>query len=654
MAATLADTADLDAQIAKLEALRAAKLARAAAEQRRREGEEAKVLVGDTPTKKREAARAVALPAPPKQPVFARPAAASSSTTPTQPQPSSLSSALAKRRERQPLPSLPVARTTSFADRPEPRDDDELEVVRTGGERDADGLTVLEDLKMGPGDFGKDPEGEEMWEHLEPNSGIRLSKRLLPHAELQDHLYGRFFLKPSQLYSAVRLSRDGATYDVPVAGDWLTIAVVAERSDVRVSGTRDTGYGSDDEAPDKGAARPPTRPLTAAEKDKRERLKDKGNKRGPRKYVNLKLCALGPRTKGSSGGDALLQLLLFEADAVGEKDGGGKLYKGGSGGAYETWCNIAVGSVVAVLNPRVLRPLSGGGAAPHPLTLPLALNPTSAQSVTLIGHAMDIGRCTATQRDGKRCRTWVDTRVANVCEYHIHAAVQRGRSSRAEFASATTSFALTASSAGSAGVRGRGGGQADVRRRNGLLVAKAGAQPAPRGTDNGGGGTTYVVGAGVVRTGARFGDEHVGEKMGRARAEKRKRQAEEKEAEESLRRLLQNGHGTTGAKYLAKLGQQVEAAREGTDGDADGKRAFSATAIKRIGYDPSSRGRTDMAKSESLIDLRNESARPLKLGRIGPRVLSHVVVPKSAEAPSMAARTAAAVEDEDDEMVDLD
>jgi minichromosome maintenance protein 10 len=64
-------------------------------------------------------------------------------------------------------------------------------------------------------------------------------------------------------------------------------------------------------------------------------------------------------------GDAMLQLLLFEADARlhGVQDGDQR-YRGGSGGAYEKWCNLAAGSVIAILNPRVLRPLRVSGGHP--------------------------------------------------------------------------------------------------------------------------------------------------------------------------------------------------------------------------------------------------------------------------------------------------
>jgi hypothetical protein len=54
-------------------------------------------------------------------------------------------------------------------------EDEELEVDEPGVQRDQDGLAIIEKLRPGPRDFGKDPEGEGVWAFVEPNSGIRLS-----------------------------------------------------------------------------------------------------------------------------------------------------------------------------------------------------------------------------------------------------------------------------------------------------------------------------------------------------------------------------------------------------------------------------------------------------------------------------------------------
>lgn len=263
------------------------------------------------------------------------------------------------------------------------------------------------------------------------------------HSAVQEYLYGRYYLPPTLLYSVIRLSRDGATYDLPVEGDWLTIAVVAERGEVKISGTKQTTSKDDDDVDDDDGEEVSEKPNngTTAPKGKQgkdgKRKEEANRKRPPRKYINLKLCSLPPRSKtgssSSSSGDALLQLLLFEADSVAHstivndegEDVEVKRYSGGSGGAYEKWCNLTVGSVIAVLNPKVLRPLrvswslrflygarsdpwQAGSQAPHPLTLPLALNPTSGDNISLIGQAKDLGRCAAQQKDGNRCRTWVD------------------------------------------------------------------------------------------------------------------------------------------------------------------------------------------------------------------------------------------------------
>lgn len=42
------------------------------------------------------------------------------------------------------------------------------------GKRDADTLTVLENLETGPIEYGRDPEGMAEWTWVEPNSGFNL------------------------------------------------------------------------------------------------------------------------------------------------------------------------------------------------------------------------------------------------------------------------------------------------------------------------------------------------------------------------------------------------------------------------------------------------------------------------------------------------
>ena len=207
--------------------------------------------------------------------------------------------------------------------------------------------------------------------------GIRRSRQL-PYEDLQAYMSGRYYVSPSKLYSVVRAQPGGATgaqgqaYDVPVVGDWVTIAVVAGRSPVRISRAPvavGPGEARDADDPDPTPTSSVTRnPKSAGRKDP-----EPGPRVGGRKYVNMTLIDFGARggggggssngsKKGTSRGDAVLSLLLFESDTydtVSRGDGllPEKIYKGGSRGAFEFMAKLREGSVIALLNPRVLKPL---------------------------------------------------------------------------------------------------------------------------------------------------------------------------------------------------------------------------------------------------------------------------------------------------------
>ena len=199
---------------------------------------------------------------------------------------------------------------------------------------------------------------------------------MIPHDDFKDYLRGRYYLSPSKLYSVVRLLPNKQGYDVPVCGDWLTIAVVAERGQMKFTQApvgvprEDTSQRDDDrmdelpslDGPAQGQAGP-SRPF-----QKRQKPQDDGTKHVGKKYVNMKLIDFGCRSRGTSAdggqakirGDAYLSLLLFESDSfdVVTKDDGTKekKYRGGSRGAFERVSKLREGAVVALLNPKILKP----------------------------------------------------------------------------------------------------------------------------------------------------------------------------------------------------------------------------------------------------------------------------------------------------------
>src|SRR6266566_4579305 len=152
--------------------------------------------------------------------------------------------------------------------------------------------------------------------------------RQLPYEDLQAYMTGRYYISPSKLYSVVRAQPSGAAgprgqaYDVPVVGDWVTIAVVAGRSPVRISRAPvavGPGEARDADDPDPTPTSSVTRnPKSAGRKD------PEPPPVGGRKYVNMTLVDFGAgggggsssnnNKKGTSRGDAVLSLLLFESD----------------------------------------------------------------------------------------------------------------------------------------------------------------------------------------------------------------------------------------------------------------------------------------------------------------------------------------------------
>ena len=134
-------------------------------------------------------------------------------------------------------------------------------------------------------------------------------------------------------------------------GDWITIAVVAERGPIKFTRAPVTIEAEDGDNKNKKGSK---------------KYGVNEEKKG-KKYVNLKLIDFGARSSSTTGGtsvirgDAFLTLLLFESDGfdlIPRGDGmkPEKLYKGGSRGAFEHLTKVKEGDVIALLNPKILKP----------------------------------------------------------------------------------------------------------------------------------------------------------------------------------------------------------------------------------------------------------------------------------------------------------
>ena len=149
-------------------------------------------------------------------------------------------------------------------------------------------------------------------------------------------------------------------------GEWVTIAVVAERGPINHT-RAPVGLEREEDDVIGHNGKPLPRKSSTGKATTSAPPKSLG-----KKYVNLKLIDFGCRSdSGANGGksairgDAFLSLLLFESDSFDTLDtnGGGlpkKIYKGGSKGAFEHMSRLREGAVIALLTPKILKPFQVG------------------------------------------------------------------------------------------------------------------------------------------------------------------------------------------------------------------------------------------------------------------------------------------------------
>ncbi|KAF9529132.1 hypothetical protein CPB83DRAFT_812965 [Crepidotus variabilis] len=564
----------------------------------------------------------------------------------------------------------PVKRSSGFKDMPE----ESLDIPK----RD-ERLAIVEDFEPGPYEHNP-PVDDPTFEKLEPHSGIRIVSRTIPHEDFSDYLRGRYYLSPSRLYSVIRLLPDKQGYEVPVPGDWVTIAVIAERGPIRYTKA------------------PVTLDKDRDEKHRHWKNKDGGEAEKPsggKKFVNIRLIDFGARTGSSSSanggksvirGDAYLNLLLFEADAfdlVPREDGRKpeKLYRGGSGGAFEHLTNTKEGDVIALLNPKILKPYQRSNDRPHPTDNVLALTPENASSIMVLGRSKDLGMCTVRKQDGKVCGSWCDKRLSDVCEYHVMNAVASRRAARPEFTAGTSGMSTTS--------KHKNQHEYDPRKKWGLQPSES----SGGGSSYGGSSSTYVISGHVVSgTSSDSRTIYETENIGREGQAKAKRLLDAKESDRALKALLSRDkdgmravmkarkvgaamakeeknlkkhRGRKNEKASAQKSQQTDS-EDDEDGEEDisqRKTLYSAEFVKALGFDPSLKGgprRPTGKVQEKLDELEavRSSRKTIKLGsRPGPKVRSGVVVPAHHDESMQDNSQEAEVnldDSEDKKMVDLD
>jgi hypothetical protein len=243
-----------------------------------------------------------------------------------------------------------------------------------GSNRNED-LTLIEDLPIGPVTYTP-PSHDPLFNSYEPNSGISLCSRIISHDDIQSHLTGRYIVSPSALYSIVRKGK-GNDWDVPVEGDWVCIGVLADKGETRWTkggrGEKWKELDGEEEKKERGKGKEKMVDeedygLGKSEDEEQAKAKSiqKPSFNSPKRYINFKLLDL--RLPNAGGGSGVLNLIVFESNSTVKRkidfeDGDEEVYaynnakeRGDSeGNAYDKLWKERNGSVVAFLNPRVMR-----------------------------------------------------------------------------------------------------------------------------------------------------------------------------------------------------------------------------------------------------------------------------------------------------------
>ncbi|KAK3292586.1 uncharacterized protein B0H64DRAFT_232029 [Chaetomium fimeti] len=258
----------------------------------------------------------------------------------------------------------------------------------------------------------------------------------------------------------------------------------------------------------------------------------------------------GPGNDGKSQQDRGKYMVLTLVDLTFEVE----LFLFNSG--FQRFWKLTPGTVVAILNPGILPPPSGREATGR---FGLVIN-SDEDTILEIGNARDVGYCKSIKKDGSYCKSWVNARRTEYCEFHTNEAVRKARSSRIE-------LSTTAGLGGGDGPRGRnnsrqGFGKTDEERQRGHYDRATQSQ--------------YFISNAYRSTDP--DDERINGMADRKeREEGLKRRLAEKEKERDIARRLGEMGGGAGKEYMSRAASRA-ASRAGS------RAAGTTTTTTRPGH----------------------------------------------------------------------
>jgi minichromosome maintenance protein 10 len=215
---------------------------------------------------------------------------------------------------------------------------------------------------------------------LESFSSLTLSNRILPHSFLSRTLENKSVLRIPQLLKSVK----APDFELPetIDGDYVVFGIVASKSD-------------------------PKKRKEPRNSTKEVNMDDDGSNNSEQ-YMVITLTDL----------NWTIDLFLFDT-------------------AFPRYYRLSEGTLIAILNPTILPP-PPGKIDTNRFSLCIS---SSDDTVLEIGSAQDIGYCKAERKDGKTCRSWVDSRKSEFCDFHVDVQIRRTQALRSGINAGTGLFA---------------------------------------------------------------------------------------------------------------------------------------------------------------------------------------------------------------------
>ncbi|OTA08333.1 hypothetical protein A9Z42_0092700 [Trichoderma parareesei] len=99
---------------------------------------------------------------------------------------------------------------------------------------------------------------------------------------------------------------------------------------------------------------------------------------------------------------------------------------------FTRYWKLTEGTVIAILNPSVMPPPPGRQDTGR---FSLVIN-SDEDTILEIGAARDLGFCQSVKKDGEACKSWVNKKRTQYCEFHSNEAIRKQRATRMEVNSA--------------------------------------------------------------------------------------------------------------------------------------------------------------------------------------------------------------------------